>query len=215
MTAEGGRMRIVIADDHPVVRRGLKAIVKDALRAADVDEAGNAAELLALVRKREPDVVLLDIAMPGQSGLEALKELRHERPKLPMLVLSIHSEDQFAVRSIKAGASGYLTKDSAPAELINAIRTVVAGRKYITPSVAERLASAVESDANRPPHEILSDREFHVLRLLAAGKTNGEVADELALSAKTVSTYRTRTLRKMGMRNNAELTQYAVRHGLL
>lgn len=208
-------MRIVIADDHPVVRRGLKAIVKDALRAADVDEAGNAAELLALVRKREPDVVLLDIAMPGQSGLEALKELRHERPKLPMLVLSIHSEDQFAVRSIKAGASGYLTKDSAPAELINAIRTVVAGRKYITPSVAERLASAVESDANRPPHEILSDREFHVLRLLAAGKTNGEVADELALSAKTVSTYRTRTLRKMGMRNNAELTQYAVRHGLL
>ena len=208
-------MRIVIADDHPVVRRGLKAIVEDALRPAYVDEARDAAELLSLVRKREPDVVLLDIAMPGRSGLEALKELRREHPKVPMLVLSVHSEDQFAVRSIRAGASGYLTKDSAPEELVDAIRTVLAGRRYLTPSVAERLASAVETDANRPPHEMLSDREFHVLRRLAAGKTNGEVAEELALSAKTVSTYRTRTLRKMGMRTNAELTQYAVRHGLV
>jgi two-component system, NarL family, invasion response regulator UvrY len=208
-------VRIVIADDHPVVRRGLKAIVEDALRPADVDEACNAAELLTLVRKREPDVVLLDIAMPGRSGLEALKELRQEHPKVPMLVLSVHSEDQFAVRSIRAGASGYLTKDRAPEELVDAIRTVLAGRRYLTPSVAERLASAVETDAKGPPHENLSDREFHVLRMLAAGKTNGEVADELALSPKTVSTYRTRTLRKMGMRTNAELTQYAVRHGLV
>jgi two-component system invasion response regulator UvrY len=209
------RMRIVIADDHPVVRRGLRAIVEDALRPADVHEAGNVAELLTLVRKREPDVVLLDIAMPGRTGLEALKELRGEHPKVPMLVLSIHSEDEFAVRSIRAGASGYLTKDSAPEELVDAIRTVVAGRRYLTPSVAERLASAVETDTNRAPHEMLSDREFHVLRMLAAGKTNGEVAGELALSAKTVSTYRTRTLRKMGMRTNAELAQYAVRHGLV
>ena len=208
-------MRIVIADDHPVVRRGLRAIVEDALLPADVHEAGNAAELLTLVRKREPDVVLLDIAMPGRSGLEALKELRREHPKIPMLVLSIHSADEFAVRSIKAGASGYLTKDSAPEELVDAIRTVVAGRRYLTPSVAERLASAVESDAKGAPHEMLSDREFHVLRMLAAGKTNGEVAGELALSAKTISTYRTRTLRKMGMRTNAELAQYAVRHGLV
>jgi two-component system, NarL family, invasion response regulator UvrY len=208
-------MRIVIADDHPVVRRGLRAIVEDALRPADVHEAGNVAELLTLVRKREPDVVLLDIAMPGRSGLEALKELRREHPKIPMLVLSIHSADEFAVRSIKAGASGYLTKDSAPEELVDAIRTVVAGRRYLTPSVAERLASAVESDAKGAPHEMLSDREFHVLRMLAAGKTNGEVAGELALSAKTISTYRTRTLRKMGMRTNAELAQYAVRHGLV
>jgi len=208
-------MRIVIADDHPVVRRGLRAIVEDALRPADVHEAGNAAELLTLVRKREPDVVLLDIAMPGRSGLEALKELRREHPKIPMLVLSIHSADEFAVRSIKAGASGYLTKDSAPEELVDAIRTVVAGRRYLTPSVAERLASAVETDTKGAPHEMLSDREFHVLRMLAAGKTNGEVAGELALSAKTVSTYRTRTLRKMGMRTNAELAQYAVRHGLV
>jgi len=208
-------MRIVIADDHPVVRRGLRAIVEDALLPADVHEAGNAAELLTLVRKRDPDVVLLDIAMPGRSGLEALKELRREHPKIPMLVLSIHSADEFAVRSIKAGASGYLTKDSAPEELIDAIRTVVAGRRYLTPSVAERLASAVESDAKGAPHEMLSDREFHVLRMLAVGKTNGEVAGELALSAKTISTYRTRTLRKMGMRTNAELAQYAVRHGLV
>ena len=208
-------MRIVIADDHPVVRRGLRAIVEDALLPADVHEAGNAAELLTLVRKREPDVVLLDIAMPGRSGLEALKELRREHPKIPMLVLSIHSADEFAVRSIKAGASGYLTKDSALEELVDAIRTVVAGRRYLTPSVAERLASAVESDAKGAPHEMLSDREFHVLRMLAAGKTNGEVAGELALSAKTISTYRTRTLRKMGMRTNAELAQYAVRHGLV
>ena len=208
-------MRIVIADDHPVVRRGLRAIVEDALLPADVHEAGNAAELLTVVRKREPDVVLLDIAMPGRSGLEALKELRREHPKIPMLVLSIHSADEFAVRSIKAGASGYLTKDSAPEELVDAIRTVVAGRRYLTPSVAERLASAVESDAKGAPHEMLSDREFHVLRMLAVGKTNGEVAGELALSAKTISTYRTRTLRKMGMRTNAELAQYAVRHGLV
>ena len=208
-------MRIVIADDHPVVRRGLRAIVEDALRTAEVHEARNAAELLTLVRKREPDVVLLDIAMPGRSGLEALKELRREHPKIPMLVLSIHSADEFAVRSIKAGASGYLTKDSAPEELVDAIRTVVAGRRYLTPSVAERLASAVEGDAPEAPHEMLSDREFHVLRMLAAGKTNGEVAGELALSAKTISTYRTRTLRKMGMRTNAELAQYAVRHGLV
>jgi two-component system invasion response regulator UvrY len=208
-------MRIVIADDHPVVRRGLRAIVEDALRPAEVHEARNAAELLTLVRKREPDVVLLDIAMPGRSGLEALKELRREHPKIPMLVLSIHSADEFAVRSIKAGASGYLTKDSAPEELVDAIRTVVAGRRYLTPSVAERLASAVEGDAPEAPHEMLSDREFHVLRMLAAGKTNGEVAGELALSAKTISTYRTRTLRKMGMRTNAELAQYAVRHGLV
>src|SRR5882724_523415 len=208
-------MRIVIADDHPVVRRGLRAIVEDALRPAEVDEAGNVAELLTLVRKGEPDVVLLDIAMPGRSGLEALKELRGEHPRIPMLVLSIHSEDEFAVRSIRAGASGYLTKDSAPEELVDAIRTVVAGRRYLTLSVAERLASAVETDTKGAPHEMLSDREFHVLRMLAAGKTNGEVAGELALSAKTVSTYRTRTLRKMGMRTNAELAQYAVRHGLV
>jgi two-component system, NarL family, invasion response regulator UvrY len=208
-------MRVVIADDHPVVRRGLKEIVEDALRPAEVDEACNAAELLALVGTRKPDVVLLDISMPGRSGLEALKDLRREHPKLPMLVLSVHSEDQFAVRSIKAGASGYLTKDTAPEELVDAIRTVLAGRKYVTPSVAERLADAIESDATRSPLETLSDREFHVFRMLAAGKTVGEVADELALSAKTVSTYRTRTLRKMGMRTNAELAQYAVRHGLV
>jgi two-component system, NarL family, invasion response regulator UvrY len=208
-------MRIVIADDHPVVRRGLKEIVEDALRPAEVDEACNAAELLALVGTRKPDVVLLDISMPGRSGLEALKDLRREHPKLPMLVLSVHSEDQFAVRSIKAGASGYLTKDTAPEELVDAIRTVLAGRKYLTPSVAERLADAIQSDATRSPLETLSDREFHVFRMLAAGKTVGEVADELALSAKTVSTYRTRTLRKMGMRTNAELAQYAVRHGLV
>src|SRR5258705_12054919 len=208
-------MRIVIADDHPVVRRGLRAIVEDALRPADGHGAGNAAELLTVVRKREPDVVLLDIAMPGRSGLEALKELRREHPKLPRLVLSIRSADEFAVRSIKAGASGDLTKDSAPEELVDAIRTVVAGKRYLTPSVAERLASAVESDAKGVSDEILSDREFHVLRMLAVGKTNGEVAGELALSAKTISTYRTRTLRKMGMRTNAELAQYAVRHGLV
>jgi two-component system, NarL family, invasion response regulator UvrY len=208
-------MRIVIADDHPVVRRGLKEIVEAALRPAEVDEACSAAEVLTLVRKRKPDVVLLDISMPGRSGLEALADLRREHPKLPMVVLSVHPEDQFAVRSIKAGASGYLTKDSAPEELVDAIRTVVAGRKYLTPSVAERLAAAIESDATRAPHETLSDREYHVLRMLAAGKTVGEVAVELSLSAKTVSTYRARTLRKMGMRTNAELTRYAVRHGLV
>lgn len=208
-------MRVVIADDHPVVRRGLKAIIEGALRPADIDEAGNAAELLTVVRKREPDVVLLDIAMPGRSGLEALRELRREHPRVPVLVLSVHPEDQFAVRSIRAGASGYLTKDSAPEKLVEAIRTVVAGRRYLTPTVAESLASAVETGGSRSPHGLLSDREFHVLRMLASGKTNAEVADELALSAKTVSTYRTRTLRKMGMRTNAELAQYAVRHGLV
>src|SRR5688572_9620211 len=169
-------MRVVIADDHPVVRRGLKAIIEGALCPAGVDEVSNAAELLTVVRKREPDVVLLDITMPGRSGLEALRELRREHPRVPVLVLSVHPEDQFAVRSIRAGASGYLMKDSAPEKLVEAIRTVVAGRRYLTPTVAESLASAVETGASKSPHELLSDREFHVLRMLASGKTNGEVA---------------------------------------
>jgi two-component system, NarL family, invasion response regulator UvrY len=208
-------LRVLIADDHPVVRRGLKEIVAEALPSAAIEEARNGAEALALARTRKPDVVVLDVSMPGRSGLEVLKELKEEYPKVPVLVLSVHPEEQFAVRALKAGAAGYLTKESAPEELVRAIRAVLTGRKYVTPAVAERLAAAVELGAGAAPHEALSDREFHVMRMLASGKSVREVADELALSPKTVSTFRTRLLRKMGMRTNADLTRYAVRRGLV
>ena len=207
--------RVLIADDHPAVRRGLKEIIAEALPSAAIEEARNGAETLALARKRKPDVVVLDVSMPGRSGLEVLKELKEEYPKVPVLVLSVHPEEQFAVRALKAGAAGYLTKESAPEELVRAIRAVLTGRKYVTPAVAERLAAAIEVGAGAAPHEVLSDREFHVMRMLASGKSVREVADELSLSPKTVSTYRTRLLRKMGMRTNADLTRYAVRHGLV
>jgi len=208
-------LRVLIADDHPVVRQGLKQMLADEADMRVAGEAANTTELLECARKEPWDIVLLDITMPGRSGLEALKELRRDHPKLPVLVLSVHPEDQFGLRVLKSGAAGYLTKDSAPEELVKAIRKVCGGGKYISPSLAERLASHVAADFDRPLHELLSDREDQVMRLIVSGKTVSEIARELSLSVKTISTHRTRLLQKLHLKTNAELTRYAIQHGLL
>lgn len=208
-------IKIFIADDHPVVRQGLKQMLAEEADMRVAGEAANATELLERVGKERWDIVLLDITMPGRSGLEALKELRRDYPQLPVLVLSIHPEDQFGLRVIRSGAAGYLTKDSAPEELVKAIRKVCEGGKYIKPSLAEKLAIHIAEDFDKPLHELLSDREYQVMRLIASGKTVSEIARELSLSVKTISTHRTRLLQKMHLRTNAELTQYAIQHTLL
>ena len=208
-------IRILIADDHAIVRRGLKQIVSEQADMIVASEAENAREVLDLVRTQEWDVVVLDINMPGRNGLEVLKELKRENPKLPVLILSIHPEDQYGVRVLKAGASGYLTKDSAPDELVLAIRKVHRGGKYISASLAETLVYELVAQTDRPKHETLSDREYQVMTMIASGKTVGEIGEELSLSVKTISTYRTRVLGKMNMRTNAELTQYAIQNQLL
>jgi DNA-binding NarL/FixJ family response regulator len=178
-------------------------------------EAANASELLEKVRSEPWDIVLLDITMPGRGGLEVLKDLKRERGKLPVLVLSMHPEDQFGLRVLKAGAAGYLTKDSAPEELVKAIRKVCGGGKYISPALAEQLAMHLDADGPRPPHEFLSDREYQVMCLIASGKRVGDIAKELALSVKTISTYRLRVLEKMDLKTNAELTRYAIERALI
>ena len=198
-----------------MVRQGLKLILADHFPRAVFGEARNAHEALTLVWKEKWDVVVLDITLPGRSGLEVLKEIKHSRPTLPVLILSMHPEDQFAVRILKAGAAGYLTKESAGEELVGAIKKVVAGGRYISQSLAERMASYLNMDVQKAPHERLSDREFLILRMIASGKSVGRIAKELALSVSTVSTYRTRILRKMDMENNAEVTHYAVQQGLV
>lgn len=205
-------IRIIIADDHAAIRRGVKDILADEADMEIGAEASTAQELLDLVRKQAWDAVVLDISLPGRSGLEVLSELKQERPSLPVLVHTMHSEDQFAVRALRAGAAGYLTKDSPPAELVKALRKIVAGGKYVGQSLAEKLAVNVDANSDRAPHEALSDREFQVLRLLASGKTVSEIADGLSLSVKTISTYRSRILDKMKMKNNAELMRYALQH---
>lgn len=208
-------MRVLIADDHAVVRRGLKQILADEYNPLTVGEANNANEALRLVREEEWDVVVLDISMPGKSGIDALKELQLARPKLPVLVLTSHAEEQYALRVLKAGARGYMTKESAPEHLVHAIRKVTRGERYISSSLAEILASTLAVDTERPPHETLSDREYQVLCLIASGQTVGEIAERLALSSKTISTYRARILEKMGMKTNAELTHYAIKNSLI
>ncbi|MBU1879717.1 MAG: response regulator transcription factor [Chloroflexi bacterium] len=208
-------IRVLIADDHAVVRRGLKQILQDTHEMVVAGEALNGQEVLEKVRAEAWDVVVLDIAMPGRGGLDILKELKHERPQLPVLVLSMYAEDQFAVRVLKAGASGYLTKDSAPDELVKAVRKVVNGGKYVSPFLAEKLAAEINTDSSRLPHETLSDREFQVLRLIATGKAVKEIAAELALSTKTISTYRARILHKMNLTTTAELIHYAMRNRLI
>jgi len=180
-----------------------------------IGEARNATEALARVWKDKWDVVMLDITMPGRSGLEVLKEIKRSKPRLPVLILSMHPEDQFAVRLLKAGASGYLTKESAGEELVGAIKKVVAGERYISPTLAERLASYLTIDVRKAPHERLTDREFLILRLIGSGKQVSQIAKELCLSVSTVSTYRARILSKMDMENNAELTHYALQKGLV
>lgn len=208
-------IKILIADDHAIVRRGLKQILTETADMVVAGEAHNGQELLEKMRSDQWDVVVLDISMPGRGGLDILKQLKCERPKLPVLMLTIHPEDQYAVRVLRAGASGYLTKESAPDHLVEAIRKVARGGKYISPHLAERLAFNLESISERPLHEALSDREFQVLRLIASGKTVKEIGEELSLSVKTISTYRTRILEKMKMKNNAEMTHYAIQQKLV
>lgn len=208
-------IKILIADDHTVVREGLKQIVAETSDMVVADEATSGHEALNKALKADYDIVVLDITMPGRGGLDILKQLRGEKPSLPILVLSMHPEEQYAVRCLKAGASGYLTKESASGELIRAIRRVSSGRKYITSSLAEKLAFDLEIDTRKPLHETLSDREYQVLCMIATGKTVGQISEKLFLSVKTVSTYRARILEKMDMKTNAELTYYAIKHGLV
>ena len=208
-------LRILIADDHTVVRRGLRQILLDEFLAAHIVDVADADELFNQVLKNEWDVVITDISMPGRSGLDVLQLIRQHYPKLPVLVLSVHPEDQYAIRAMRAGASGYLNKDSAPEELVKAVHRILLGKKYITPSLAEKLADSLDQDADRLPHETLSDREFEVLKLLAAGVAVGEIADKLSLSPTTVSTYRARIMQKMSARSNADLIRYAMENKLL
>jgi two-component system invasion response regulator UvrY len=208
-------IRILVVDDHAIVREGLKQILADVTDLSVREEAANGQEALEKIRSGEFDCVLLDISMPGRSGLEVLKEIKAERPRLPVLILSMHAEEQYAIRALKAGASGYLTKSSAPDELIGAIRKVSCGRKYVSASLAEKLAGELDSDATKPSHETLSDREYQVMLMLASGKAVKEIADELCLSVKTISTYRSRVMEKMNLKKNAELTLYAIQNHLV
>ena len=208
-------IRVLIVDDHAILRRGLRALLSDEFHGAAFGEASNARQALEQLRKGKWDVALLDITMPGKSGLELLKDFKAARPKLPVLVLSAHAEDQFAIRVLKAGAGGYLTKESAPEELAKAIRKVLAGGQYVSPALAEKLALRVRKDIKLTPHETLSDREYDVMSRIASGKTVTEIAGDLSLSPKTISTYRARVLEKLGVKNSAAIVQYAIRNGLV
>jgi DNA-binding NarL/FixJ family response regulator len=207
-------MHIIVCDDHPVVRQGLARIMCAELDVALLREAETGHALLELVRERTPDVVLLDVGLPGRSGLDVLQQIKQEHPRLPVLVLSVHPTNQYAIRALRAGASGYLTKDLASAELVRAVRTVTSGHRYVTPDVADRLAAGLERPDDRPLHDALSDREFEVLILLAAGRSVMQIAQELCLSDKTISTYRGRILQKLNLKTNADIIRYALRHGL-
>jgi two-component system invasion response regulator UvrY len=210
-----GRLRILIVDDHPVVRQGLRQILADAAVIGEIVEAATPQAALDLVRQRRWDVVILDIGLPGRGGLEVLKDIKREVPRLPVLILSMHSEEQYAVRAVRAGAAGYLSKGAATENLIDAVRKVASGGRYISPELAERLATELTVDAGRPLHASLSDREFDVLRSIASGQTVGDIAERLSLSVKTVSTYRARILDKMHLKNNAELMHYVLTNHLL
>jgi len=208
-------IKVCVIDDHAVVREGLKRIIAENPGMAVTAEAGDGHEALKVLQSHPCDVVLLDITMPNKSGLDVLKELHACTPALPVLVLSMHAEDQYAVRVLRAGAAGYLTKESAPAKLVQAIRKVVRGGKYVSQTLAEKLVYELDSDSSKAPHEALSDREYQVLCLIASGKTVTDIAEELALSVKTISTYRVRILEKLNMKNNAELTRYAIKESLV
>jgi two-component system, NarL family, invasion response regulator UvrY len=207
--------RVLIADDHEVVRRGLKQILTDEFSRIKVSEAGTSQEALEAALAHPLGLVLLDINMPGRSGLDVLQEISEQRPKLPVLVLSISPEEEFALRCLKLGAAGYLSKRSASDELILAVKKALAGGKYVTAALAEKLAAALAgADASQLPHEVLSNRELQVLRMIATGKTIKEISSELSLSEKTIATYRTRISEKMGLATNVELTRYAMQHNL-
>lgn len=208
-------MRILIADDHAVFRRGLRETLAEAFSRVQFGEARTAQETLECVRRHPWDVVILDISMPGKSGLDILDDLKRLRPRLPVLLLTMHPEQQFARRALKAGAAGYLTKDSVPDELKEAIKRIVSGGRYVSMTLAEKLAVDLRQGADLPLHELLSDREFQVLRMIASGKSVKEMAEELSLSVKTVSTYRSRILEKTGMKTNADLIRYALQTQLV
>jgi len=208
-------IRIVIADDHEIVRAGLKQIISDDEDMEVLGESNNGENLIELVKKNDYDVVLLDLKMSGISGIDVIKHIKIIKPDLPIIVLSMHAEDQYAVRTIKAGASGYLTKETAAENLITAVRRVVSGGKYISPTLAETLADSIAGGGIDLPHEKLTDREFQVMCMIASGKTVSEIGSELFLSVKTISTYRQRILEKMNMKNNSELTHYAIKNTLL
>ncbi|MFQ5486223.1 MAG: response regulator [bacterium] len=208
-------IKVLMVDDHAILREGIKQILEEY---SDIEYAGEASygqQAMDLISKNDYDVVLLDISLPGRSGLEIITQIKNEKPKLPILILSMHPEERYAVRAFKAGAAGYLTKVSAPDELINAIRKVASGRKFVSNSLAEALASYLDSDGDKAPHEKLSDREFQVMNMLASGKTVTQIAEELSLSVTTISTHRAHILEKMNMTNNAEITYYAFKYGLV
>jgi DNA-binding NarL/FixJ family response regulator len=209
------KIRILIADDHPIVREGYKKILMSQPDMDVTGEAGNGQEVLDLIQKKDFDLILLDISMPGRSGLEILKELKGQKPHLPVMILSIYPEEQYAVRAFRDGASGYLTKASTPKELISAIRKVSLGGRYVTEALAEKLTYFLHGDVEKAPHEKLSDREYQVMLLIASGKTVTQIADELCLSVKTISTYRRHILEKMQFTTNAEITMYAIQNKLL
>jgi DNA-binding NarL/FixJ family response regulator len=212
--ARPSSLRIMLVDDHPIVRRGLRDILVDAFAGAIIQEVGFGRDAIALVHSQMWHVMVLDLSLPDGSGLDVLKRVRELRPRMPVLILSMHTADQFARRAIAAGASGYLTKDAADTELVTAVARLARGGKYFGPDVLEHVALGLHPDRDDRPHERLSDREYQVLRMIGSGRTVSEIATELVLSVKTVSTYRARVLEKMKMRTNAELTHYAVRHGL-
>ena len=207
-------IRVLLADDHTLFREGVRRLLEAESGMDVVAEAGRGPEVIDQAAQTEPDIVLLDVSMPGRGGLETLQDLKSRHPETKVLMLTVHPEDHFAIRCIKAGADGYMTKDAEPDELVGAIRRVVGGKKYITPDLAEQLALTLGQDFEEQPHERLSDREFQVLRLIASGKTVSEIGEELNLSVKTISTYRARILEKMNLRNNAEIMQYGIKRGL-
>lgn len=209
------KIRILIADDHAIIRHGLKQILSDTEDMALVAEADGGVTALQLLRSTECDVVLMDVSMPDRNGIDTLKLIRKEFPRLPVLILSMHPEEQYAVRALRAGAAGYLSKQAAPEQLVIALRQVASGKKYVSAEVAEELANAIGEDLDRPPHEKLSDREYQTLCMISSGKTLTQIAEQLNLSVKTVSVYRARLLEKMRLRNNAELTHYGLKHGLV
>jgi DNA-binding NarL/FixJ family response regulator len=208
-------LKIILADDHAVVRQGVKQILAGAFPSAVFGEASNAHDLLALVRQGRWDIVVLDLTMPGSNGLDVLKLIKHDHPQLPVLILSMYPEDQFAVRAVRAGAAGYLNKEGAPEELVLAVRKILAGGNYISAAVADELVMHSRHEGDGPLHEQLSDREYQVLCLIASGKSIKEIGAELSLSPATVSTYRARILQKMGMTTSAQLMQYAIQNGLV
>lgn len=208
-------IKVIIADDHPIVRKGIKEILEETNEIEVVDEASNGEELLKIIPNKDYDVILLDISMPGRSGIDILKQLKTDNPDKPVLILSIHPEEQYAIRALKNGASGYLTKESDPEEMIKAIQRVHSGGKYISISLAEKLAEEISKVQEKTAHEKLSDREFQVMCMIAAGKSVTEIGNQLFLSVKTVSTYKSRVLEKMNLNNNADIVRYALEHNLI